>query len=63
MLNSLPEALRNEFVEVLESLESERIEAVIQQVSMYDEELQSKLTKLASNFEYTTILSALQNSE
>jgi hypothetical protein len=41
MLNSLPETLRNEFVEVLESLETERIGAAIQQVSMYDEELQN----------------------
>ncbi len=61
MLNSLPEALRNEFVEVLESLESKRIEAVIQQVSMHDQELQSKLTQLARNFDYTTILKALKD--
>lgn len=55
----LPEALRNEMKEALESLENERIAGVIKQVAIYDQTLQKTLVQLTDNFDYPTILKAL----
>jgi signal transduction histidine kinase/DNA-binding response OmpR family regulator len=60
MLSVLPEALRNELQEALESLESDRIAQVIQQVATHDQELQQTLTQLAESFDYPAILQALK---
>ncbi len=60
MLLALPEALRSELKNALESLESERIEIVIHQVEVYDQKLQKVLMSLAENFDYLTILKALR---
>lgn len=59
MFLMLPEALRNEMKEALESLESERIAGVIKQVGAYDRTLQKTLTQLTDNFDYPAILKAL----
>ena len=62
MFLMLPEALRNEMKEALESLESERIAAVIKQVGLHDQTLQKILTQLTDNFDYPAILKALNNT-
>lgn len=59
MMAKLPEALRNELKEALESLENERIALLIKQVAAYDLQLQKILTQLANNFDYPVILKAL----
>jgi hypothetical protein len=59
MLANLPEALRNELKEALESLETERIALVIKQVAVYDQQLQKTLLQLIDNFDYPAILKAL----
>ncbi len=59
MLAKLPEALRNELKEALISLENENIALVIKQVAAYDAQLQKTLIQLADNFDYSTILKAL----
>jgi CheY-like chemotaxis protein/anti-sigma regulatory factor (Ser/Thr protein kinase) len=59
MLSILPETLRQELMQALESLNSDRIETLIQQVAMYDANLQKALAYLANNFDYPTILKAL----
>jgi PAS domain S-box-containing protein len=59
MLSILPESLRQELIQALESLDSDRIEPLIQQVAMYDANFQKALTHLANNFDYPTILKAL----
>lgn len=56
---ALPEALRNELKESLESLENERIALVINQVTADDQKLQKTLIQLAENFDYPAILKAL----
>ena len=58
-LANLPEALRVELKEALETLELGRIEQVIAQVAQHDESLQHALKQLAVNFDYPTILQAL----
>jgi PAS domain S-box-containing protein len=60
MLTVLPQALRQELGTALESLEGERISAVIEQVASYDAELHKTLLHLAENFDYPTILKALE---
>jgi CheY-like chemotaxis protein len=60
MLATLPEGLRSDLKSALESLESERIALVIQQIAAYDQELQKTLTHLTANFDYPAILKALQ---
>ncbi len=60
MLTNLPEALRHDLVEALESLNSARIEAIIQQVATHDKTLQKPLSHLAENYDYPAILQALQ---
>jgi signal transduction histidine kinase/CheY-like chemotaxis protein len=58
-LAGLPEALRGELKEALESLEYEHIARAIQQVGAYDAALQQSLLELADNYDYATILKAL----
>lgn len=60
MMGVLPVKLRNDLTEALELLDSERIDAVIQQVAMHDQPLQSNLKKPAENFDYPAILRVLQ---
>jgi response regulator RpfG family c-di-GMP phosphodiesterase len=52
MLAVLPEDLRHELHDAVESLEDERITAVIQQVASYDSKLYKTLSYLAENFDY-----------
>ena len=59
MLAVLPEALRRELREALESLETEAISAVIRQVGIYDPKLEKALARLALVFDYQGILKAL----
>ncbi len=59
MLAGLPEALRSDLKDALESLESDRIAVVIQQVAAYDRALQKTLMQLAGDFDYPAILRAL----
>ncbi len=59
MLNMLPESLRGELKESLESLEKDRIFAAIKQVAAYDQPLQKILIQLVDNFDYPTILNVL----
>ncbi|CAG1020994.1 two-component system, sensor histidine kinase [Patescibacteria group bacterium] len=59
MFAKLPETLRNEFKDALESLETERIDLIIEEIANYDSELQKTLNNLANNFDYSTILKAL----
>ena len=59
MFLMLPEALRNEMKDALESLENERIARVIKQVGLYDRTLQKTLTQLTDNFDYPAILKTL----
>jgi signal transduction histidine kinase/DNA-binding response OmpR family regulator len=60
MLSVLPKTLCNDLREALESLESERINQIIQQVAVYDQELQQTLTRLTESYNYPAILQALK---
>ena len=62
MLEVLPSPLRQELRDALESLESERIDAAIQQVSAHDAKLHGVLRYLVENYNYPAILQALQVS-
>ncbi|WP_083386119.1 PAS domain-containing protein [Methylomonas sp. LWB] len=59
-LSVLPQELRNELIQALKSLEQEHIDTVIEQVLPYDLVLYKNLSKLAENFDYPSILNALQ---
>lgn len=59
MLAVLPTDLRMALRGALESLESERINELVQQVASYDMELHRTLAMLVENFDYPAILSAL----
>ncbi len=59
MLVALPAATRNEFRDALESLDSERIHALIQHIGEADAELGRTLSCLAEKFDYPVILNAL----
>jgi signal transduction histidine kinase/CheY-like chemotaxis protein len=61
MLAILPSELRNELLKALESLDSDRIYTVLQQVSPYDELLYKTLANLINNFDYPAILRVLQS--
>jgi len=63
MLAVLPQDLRSQLRDALESLESERIIAVIGQVASYDSKLHKMLSLLAGNFDYPAILKALQTNQ
>ena len=62
MLSALPEELRSDLKNALESLDSERIALVIQQVASYDQQLKKTLTQLADSFDYPAILRALRTN-
>lgn len=59
-LRVLPLELRTELQAVLQSLDSEKIHAVIEQVATYDAELKNTLQHLADNFDYPAILKVLK---
>lgn len=63
MVAVLPQALRNELHDALESLESERINTVLQQVKPLDATLYQTLSGLVDNFDYPSVLKALQTSQ
>jgi signal transduction histidine kinase/DNA-binding response OmpR family regulator len=60
MLSVLPMELLNDFEKALESLEPQRIEFVIQQISSYDKSLSKMLSHLTQNYNYPAILKALK---
>ena len=60
MLSVLSVELKRELRNALESLEVERIRTVIAQVTLYDAALYKTMSLLAENFDYPTILKALQ---
>ena len=62
MLAVLPPDLHRELHAALESLEGERITAVIGQVASFDSKLHKTLSRLADNFDYPAILKALQTN-
>ena len=59
MMAVLPETLRTELRNALESLETDRIARTIQQVGVYDKKLEKTLAQIADNFEYPAIMKAL----
>ena len=61
-LSMLPGDLRDELVGALESLDSDRITKVVEQVAVFDIKLKKSLTSFINNFDYPTILKALQAS-
>ena len=63
MLDALPQAMRSELIEALESLEIERIQSAIRNIATYDPELQSKLLPLTRSFDYSAILKTLRYKE
>lgn len=63
MLAVMPPNMRQELQDALESLEAERIAAVIQQVALLDAKLHKALSKLAMNYDYPAILKVLQMSQ
>ncbi|WP_082879674.1 PAS domain-containing protein [Methylomonas methanica] len=60
MLTALPQELRSELINALESLEQEHIGTIIGQVLPYDLILYKTLMRLAENFDYPTILNAIR---
>jgi PAS domain S-box-containing protein len=60
MLTILPQELRSELINALESLDQEYISTVIEQVLPYDLILYKTLSQLAENFDYPTMLNALR---
>lgn len=61
-LAQLPSALRQDFKNALETLDSEEILALIRQIGQIDEKLGNTLSRLADYFDYRTILDALDNA-
>ena len=59
MLLELPAELRQRLKDALESLEKERIAAVIAEIASRDEKLGKTLSHLADNFDYPAILRAM----
>ena len=58
MLSAVPEALRMELKDAVESLESERVKSVLARVE--NPELRKILSRLADNFDYPAILAAME---
>ncbi|MGZ5050447.1 MAG: response regulator [Methylobacter sp.] len=63
MLSILPNELHRDLLDALESLDSERIDQIIEQVAAYDQPLQKTLANFAENFDYSAILKALRSCE
>ncbi len=63
MLSTVPKSLRTELQTALESLESNRITRIIQQVAVHDQALEQPLTRLAETFDYPAILQALKQAD
>jgi signal transduction histidine kinase/FixJ family two-component response regulator len=63
ILRGLPVALRNELKVALENLDSDRIAAAIRQIGTVDAQIGLTLTRLADDFDYPTILHALNGSD
>ncbi|WP_207389232.1 ATP-binding protein [Marinobacter halodurans] len=63
MVEGLPDPLREELIEALESLEIDRIDSAIKRVSAHDQQLQTTLNHLARNFDYLTLMKALQQKD
>lgn len=59
MLDVLPDALRDDFQNALERLDSESIDAVISEIHEIDANLAKTLLRYTANFDYQTILDAL----
>jgi CheY-like chemotaxis protein/anti-sigma regulatory factor (Ser/Thr protein kinase) len=62
MLDTLPEELRRDLTEALESLEIERIELVIHQIALHDKALENKLRQFTRYFDYSAILNVLRKN-
>ena len=62
MLSVLPDATRDELKAALESLDSDRIDTIIQRVGETDAKLARVLSRLAENFDYPAILEALASA-
>jgi chorismate mutase len=63
MLACIGEELLTALREALDSLDRERIENVIQQISEQDKTLAELLKNLAGNFDYPTILAVLNETK
>ena len=63
MLQALAAPLRTELAEALSSLDSERIDAVITEISQQNGQLAKTLARLAAGFDYPAILRALEAVE
>jgi PAS domain S-box-containing protein len=59
ILSGLPEYLRNDLSDALTLLDSEKIAAVIKDITIIDAELGSTLKQMSEDFDYQTILNAL----
>jgi CheY-like chemotaxis protein len=59
-LEDLPDGLRSDLIEALETLDNVRIAAIIQQIGKQDQALQKNLSQLADNFDYPAILKLLK---
>ncbi len=60
MMSVLPKNLRKELYEALQSLEDDRIKAIIGQIASYDAKLHKTLADLVANYDYPAILKVLQ---
>ncbi|MDR3438702.1 PocR ligand-binding domain-containing protein [Telmatospirillum sp.] len=62
MLSVLPDEIRNDLKNALESLEKQRIAHVIENISSYDRKLHKVLISLTKKFDYPSILNALRTN-
>ncbi len=62
MLAALPLELRQRLYNTLETLDCEQIETVIETISAQNSGLSKLLMRLANNYDYSTILKALENT-
>jgi PAS domain S-box-containing protein len=60
MLSNLPDQLRFDLKEAVESLDSERINHTLKQVNEYDRDLHKMLSQCVDDFDYPSILQALK---
>jgi PAS domain S-box-containing protein len=63
MLAMLSSGLRSDLKEALESLDNDRIVAIIAQIELLDAKLGKILSRIVANFDYPTILKALSPNE